>query len=133
MNVEMEIMNGEISGTGIEPALRRVQLNGWLVNKLENESSSVEICEGRPGGTSGFTGHRDGDKFGKWKREWCQLRGKRLNFFSSRESEGKGEEEKGPEKTLGFKRVRAWEEKYGKAYNKGFLVDVEGGGVLIAR
>ncbi len=130
MNGEMERMNGEIGGTGIESALRRVQLNGWLVNKLEKESA--ETCDGRPGDASLFTGHRNCDKFGKWRREWCQLRGKRLNFFSSRESVEKGEE-MGPESTLGFKRVRAWEEKYGKAYDKGFLVDVEEGGVLVAR
>ncbi len=124
-------MDGEFGGTGIESALLRVQLSGWLVNKLEKESNSVEICEG-PGGTTGFIGHRGGDKVGNWKREWCKLRGKRLHFFSSRESVENGVEE-GLEKTFAFKRVRAWEEKYGKAYDKGFLVDVEGGGVLIAR
>ncbi len=124
-------MGGEFGGTGIERALLRVQLSGWLVNKLEKESSRVEKCEG-PGGTTGLIGHGGGDKVGNWKREWCELRGKRLDFFSSKESVEKGVEEV-PEKTFTFKRVRAWEEKYGKAYDKGFLVDVEGGGMLIAR
>ncbi len=125
-------MGVEFNGTGIEAALHRVQLNGWLVNKLEKGSSGVEICEG-PGGTTGCIGHwGGGDKIGNWKREWCQLRGKWLHFFSSNESVEKGKEE-GSEKKLALKRVRAWEERYGKVYDKGFLVDVEGGEVLIAR
>ncbi|CAN0230074.1 unnamed protein product, partial [Discosporangium mesarthrocarpum] len=65
-----------------------------------------------------------------WSRQFCTLHGNILRCYASKLHY---EDSEDPVEAMVVRGLRAWQEEYGRAYDRGLLVECEGGDTIIAR